>query len=212
MLVLIIGVVFLIPIKRYTLPASLPFNLDPYRLTVALVAAGWVTSLVIDRRLRMYRTGLGGPLIALLSAAVFSIIVNAPSLEVQNLVGVSVKSLTFELSFFILFIFAVNVMRTREDIDRIIRIIVVLGAAIALEVVIEYRTHNNLFNSVGRILPFLHQVPLTALGLDPTELAREGTVRAYGSAEDPIECSAFLALFVPLGLYLYSATHQRRSA
>lgn len=210
LLVLIIGVAFLIPIKRYTLPASLPFSLDPYRLAIGLVALGWGTSLIIDRRLRIHKTGLGGPLIALLLTAVLSIILNAPTLATSNLVSVSVKSLTFLISFFILFIFAVNVMRTREDIDRIVRVIVLVGAAIALEVVIEYRTHTNLFNSEGRLFPFLHQVPLTLLGLDPTELAREGTLRAYGSAEDPIECSAFLALLVPLSLYLYSATRQRR--
>lgn len=207
---LIIGVVFLIPIKRYTLPASLPFNLDPYRLLLGLCALGWVTSLMIDRRLRIHRTGLGGPILALLVADVLSIVVNAGTLTSSNLTSLSVKALTFELSFFVLFIFAVNVMRTREDIDRIIRVIVALGAVVALEVVIEYRTHNNLFNSVGKLMPFLHQVPLTVLGLDPTELAREGTVRAYGSAEDPIECSAFLALLVPLGLYLYTTTRQRR--
>ena len=210
MLVLIIGVVFLIPIKRYTLPASLPFNLEPYRLMIGLSAFAWVTSLMIDRRLRIHPTGMRGPLAALLFADVLSIVVNAGSLASGNLTSLSIKALTFELSFFVLFIFAVNVMRTREDINRIIRVIVALGAVVALEVVIEYRTHNNLFNSVGKLLPVLHQVPLTLLGLDPTELARSGNVRAYGSAEDPIECSAFLAMLVPLGLYLYTTTRQRR--
>lgn len=210
MLAVTIGVVFLIPIKRYTLPAALPFNLEPYRLMIGLSALAWGTSLVIDQRVRIFRTGMAGPLAALLVADIVSIVVNAPSLASGNLTSLSVKALTFQLSFFILFIFAVNVLRTRDDIDRIVRLIVTLGAIVALEVVIEYRTHNNLFNSVGKLVPVLHQVPLTLLGLDPTELARSGTVRAYGSAEDPIECSAFLAMFVPLGLYLYTTTRQRR--
>lgn len=210
LLVLTIGVVFLIPIKRYTLPASLPFNLEPYRLMIGLSALGWVTSLMIDRRLRIRRTGLGGPLVALLVADILSIVVNAESLANGNLTSLAVKALTFELSFFILLIFAVNVMRTRADIEHIVRVMVVLGVIVALEVVIEYRTHTNLFNSIGKFLPVLHQVPLTLLGLDPAALARSGNVRAYGSAEDPIECSAFLAILVPLGLYLYATTRQRR--
>ena len=210
LLVLTIGVVFLIPIKRYTLPASLPFNLEPYRLMIGLSALAWVTSLLIDRRLRKRPTGMAGPLAALLFADILSIAVNAGTLANDNLTSLCVKALTFELSFFVLFVFAVNVMKSREDIERIVRVMVVLGVVVALEVVIEYRTHNNLFNSIGKFLPVLHQVPLTILGLDPTMLARSGNVRAYGSAEDPIECSAFLAILVPLGLYLYATTRQRR--
>src|SRR5689334_22212376 len=45
----IVVMIFLIPIKRYTLPSSLPFHLEPYRLVIAIVAAGWLTSLLIDR-------------------------------------------------------------------------------------------------------------------------------------------------------------------
>ena len=210
LLILIIGVVFLIPIKRYTLPASLPFNLDPYRLTIGLIAVGWFTSLMISPGQRIYKTGLAAPLWGLLIVDILSIVVNAPTLASSNLVGLSVKSLTFELSFFILFIYAVNVIRSREDIDKVLRVMVTLGAIVALEVVYEYRSGTNLFNDVGKFLPILHQVPLAQLGLDPTELAREGALRAYGSAEDPIECSAFLAMLVPLGLYLYTTTKQRR--
>jgi hypothetical protein len=210
LLVLTIGVIFLVPIKRYTLPASLPFSLEPYRLMIGMSAVAWVTSLLIDRRLRMRPTGMAVPLAALLFVEILSIVVNAGTLANENLTSLTVKAFTFELSFFVLFIFAVNVMRTREDINRVVRVMVALGAIVALEVVIEYRTHVNLFNDVGKVMPFLHQVPLTLLGLDPAGLAREGTVRAYGSAENPIECSAFLAILVPLGLYLYTTTGQRR--
>src|SRR6266576_2676395 len=37
LIVLIILVILFIPMKRYSLPASLPFNLEPYRLLVAFV-------------------------------------------------------------------------------------------------------------------------------------------------------------------------------
>jgi len=210
LLAAIVVVVFFIPIKRYTLPASLPVNLEPYRLMIALVACAWFTALMVDRRLRLRATGVGAPLVALLLACVVSIAVNAATLQGSGLTSLSIKALTFLLSFCILFIFAVNVLRTREDIDYLIRIIVFCGAVIALEVLIEYRTGHNLFNDVGQLLPFLHKVPLTSLGLDPTELAREGSLRAYGSAEDPIECSAFLVMLVPLALYLYQTDRRRR--
>ena len=57
----IVLVILLIPMRRYTLPSSLPFQLEPYRVIVGFVAAGWLTSLLIDRRLSVRRTGLELP-------------------------------------------------------------------------------------------------------------------------------------------------------
>src|SRR5205085_12488081 len=53
---LIVLIIFFIPIKRYTLPASLPFQLEPYRLVVALVFLAWVTSTLTDPRVRFRKT------------------------------------------------------------------------------------------------------------------------------------------------------------
>src|SRR4249919_2121637 len=41
-------VIFLIPIKRYALTGNMPFDLEPYRLVIILVLAGWLTSLLVD--------------------------------------------------------------------------------------------------------------------------------------------------------------------
>ena len=49
-------------IRRYTLPMNLPFELEPYRLVVMIVAAGWLASLLTDRRVLLRPTGFGGPL------------------------------------------------------------------------------------------------------------------------------------------------------
>src|SRR3954470_19322944 len=55
-------VVLFIPIRRYTLPGGLPFQLEPYRLMTAFVAAGWFASLLVDPRVRLRKTGLELPL------------------------------------------------------------------------------------------------------------------------------------------------------
>ena len=52
---LIVVVVLFIPIGRYHLPGSLPFNLELYRVVVALVVLIWLTSLLIDRRVTLRR-------------------------------------------------------------------------------------------------------------------------------------------------------------
>src|SRR5918995_1221437 len=48
--------IFFIPIKRYSLPASLPFELEPYRLFVAVLVIVWIASLLVDGRIRLVRT------------------------------------------------------------------------------------------------------------------------------------------------------------
>ena len=62
--------------KRYSLPASLPINLEPYRLLVFFVAVGWVTSLLIDPRVRFRRTPVDGPLVLFAFVALSSDIAN----------------------------------------------------------------------------------------------------------------------------------------
>ncbi|MEX0801334.1 MAG: hypothetical protein WD379_08965, partial [Dehalococcoidia bacterium] len=76
LLVVMILVILFIPIKRYALPGDLPFEFEPYRLVVALIAAGWVASLLVDPRVRLRRSGLEGPLLLLTLAIMGSLLVN----------------------------------------------------------------------------------------------------------------------------------------
>ena len=43
-------VILFIPIKRYVLPSSLPFQLEPYRIVVALIAAWMAFSIAASCR------------------------------------------------------------------------------------------------------------------------------------------------------------------
>src|SRR3954449_4175013 len=60
----VVLVILFVPMRRYELPGSLPINLEPYRLVVAVVAACWVASLLIQREVRIRYTGFRGPLTA----------------------------------------------------------------------------------------------------------------------------------------------------
>ena len=73
---LIVLIIFFIPIKRYTLPASLPFQLEPYRLVVALVFLAWVTSTLIDPRVRFRKTAFDAPILLYLVCIVLSLLAN----------------------------------------------------------------------------------------------------------------------------------------
>ncbi len=45
---LLVLVILFIPIHRYTLPGSLPFDLEPYRVLVAVICLLWLAAILVD--------------------------------------------------------------------------------------------------------------------------------------------------------------------
>lgn len=206
----VILVVFFIPIKRYTLPSQLPFNLEPYRLMIALVAIAWLTSLFIDNRVRVHRSGLEGPIGLFAVTAVVSDAINDGRITSTGVSQIVAKSLTFFASFFILLYVVVSLTRTRQQMHRLIKLLTASGSVVAFTTIIESRTHYNVFNHLHSVLPFLTFRDPSVLGLTASTLDRGGRLRVYGSAEHPIELSAVLVMLLPLALYLGRLTGNKR--
>jgi hypothetical protein len=199
-------VILFIPIRRYSLPGGLPFELEPYRLLVAFVGVGWLASLLVDPRVKLRRTGLGGPLFAISFAYLFSVAVNTKRISDLGLGTDVAKTLTFFFSFLIVVFFIVSLVRSEETLDRLIRVLVGGGAILACFALYEAISGQNLFNRLGEVIPVLRleQLP-TSLGDD-----RGGRLRVYASAEHPIALGAALVILIPLGIYLARTTRQRR--
>jgi hypothetical protein len=208
----VIGVIFFIPIKRYTLlPSALPFNLEPYRIVIALVALGWASSLLVDRRVRLRRSGLEGPILLFVFTALASVAVNGARIQSLGVSSVVVKTLTFWASFFVLFYLVVSVVKTRAMLDGVIRVLVGCGAVVAVCALIESWTRVNVFNYLGYALPGLNfNNPAVAAGLSASYLDRAGRLRVYASAAHPIELGATLTMLTPLAVYLLKSTGRRR--
>lgn len=198
----IILVILFIPIRRYTMPGNLPFSLEPYRLMVAFVAFVWLTSLLIDSRIRLSRTGLEGPLGLFVISALVSEAVN-PS-RAGALTTEVVKKLSFFASFLIVLYFVRSVIRTQHEIDIIAKLFVTAGTIVAILTVVESRTGFNAFNHLQGIVPLLHFD-----GLSWSDLHRY-RLRAYGSAQHAIAMGAGLALLIPFAIYLAKRTGQAR--
>jgi hypothetical protein len=192
-LIALVLVILFIPIRRYRFPVDLPFQLEPYRLLVLLILAGWVASLLSDQRVRLRRSGLEGPVFFLLAATAASIVANPSRFNTYE--ATVLKSFTFFLSFFIVLYVVVSVVRDRRDWDPIVKTLVGGGAVVALLAVIEGRTGVSPFARLDSVLPLL--VPE-----DGGELTRGGTTRVKGSAEHPIALSAALVMLIPLAIYL----------
>jgi hypothetical protein len=201
-------VILFIPIRRYTLPANLPFELEPYRLFVALIAGLWLTSLLIDPRVRIRRTGFEWPLFALVMVVLGSVIANGDRISALAVGSVVNKRLTFLASFFLVVYMIVSVIRRAEHRDFLIRVLVGGGAVVAVFSVIEARTGFNAFNHLASVVPLLrlsHSDVATAL-----DLGRGGRLRVYASAQHPIALGAALVMILPLAIYLARATARRR--
>src|SRR5205823_3901503 len=141
---LVMGVILFIPIRRYTLPVNLPFNLEPYRLVVMVVALGWVVSLLVDPRVKTRPTGFRGPLLLFAFGALASIAVN-PAL-VNTVEGHVVKQLSYFASFLIVLWLIVSVVRTHEQVDALVKVLVVSGATVAGFALVQAKSGYNIFD------------------------------------------------------------------
>jgi O-antigen ligase len=197
---LICLVILFIPIRRYTLPASLPFNLEPYRVLVAFVAVGWLTALLIDPRVRLRRTGLDGPLMCFLFVVLIGLVVNY--VRVGTVSGEVYKKLAFFASFFILLYLISSVLRHAREIELIVNLLIVGGAILAIFAVIERRTGYNLFNHLQTVIPFLH--------LNTANVPRPlpGRFRVFASAQHAIALGAAFAMLFSLAVYRARANRQ----
>lgn len=201
---LLLLVILFIPIRRYVLPGNLPFQLEPYRILIALLVALWIASMLIDRRVKLRRTGLEGPLLLFAAAVFTSIVLNLPHIKSSAVNSNVLKSLTFLLSFILLTYLIASVVRPGRDVDLLLEILVVGGAVLSVLAVIESRTHFNVFDHLGSVFPFLKWNQGAAPAVQSF-----GKFRAIGPAEHPIALSAALALLVPFAGYLAYARRRR---
>ena len=208
LVLLILLVVLLIPMRRYTLPASLPFQLEPYRVIVAFVAVGWLASLFIDHRVQLKRTGLEGPLACYGLIAFVSMAVNPG--RVAGVESTLVKTLMFWVSYVVIIYLLPSVLRGLRDVDLVCRVLVAGGAFVAFTAIIESRTHFNVFNHLSTVMPFLHLGALPLTTSDFSAVSRGWRLRAYASAQHPIALGAAFMVILPLALYLAKKTGQRR--
>ena len=197
----IVLVVLFVPIKRYALPGSLPFDLELYRVVVALVLGGWLASLLVDPRVRLRSTALDVPVLLIVFTALASELANPG--RVQDLGSYVVKSLTFLASFALVFFMVSSLLTTRQKVDTLLKTLVVGAALVAVAALVERQTAYNVFDRLSTVFPFLEFQGTAFVG------ERSGRLRVVASAQHPIALGAFFATAVPIAAYLIRA-HSRK--
>lgn len=208
LLALLVVVILFIPIKRYTLPGHPAFDLEPYRLLVAILLVGWLAALLVDRRVRLRKTGYGVPLFLVGYSALLSEIVNNHRITELHVSSDVVKGLMFLASFLLVFVLIVSVVRRQEEVDFVLKILAGGGAVVSVFSLIERGTGYNVFNHLGSAIPLL-RLQASDL-LTATSLDRGGRLRAYASAQHPIALGALLVMLIPLAIYLAKRTGRNR--
>jgi hypothetical protein len=195
---LIVLTILLIPLGRYELPGALPFNLEPYRVLVAAVAACWLGSLLVDPAVRWQKVGLFGPLLLFQLAILVSLALNTDRIERYDILAEVLKAFSLMASCLVALLLSATVIKTRDQLELVIKTLVGGGAIVGLFALIQYRTGFNIFDHLG-IIPALDFVP----GGLPGDLEqRGGGARVYASAQHPIALSAALVMLLPLGIYV----------
>ena len=197
---LVVAVILFIPIKRYLLPASLPFQLEPYRIIVFFVIAAWLATLLIDPRVRLRGTPFDGPILGYVLAIVFSLL--AIYHRVSSLSQDVFKTLLFFSSFFLLYYLIPSVLRRPREIDYVVTWLAGGGTILGVSAIIESRTGYNICSHLSTVMPFL-------VYEGGANLVRGGHFRAVGSAQHPIAFGAVLIMLAPLAVYRAEATRQK---
>lgn len=197
---LVLLIVF-VPIKQYAFKTGLPFQLEPYRVFVAVLLGAWVACLLVDQRLRFRKTGLEAPILLIAATAGGSVLANpARAADLQPEV---LKSLSFLASFFLVLFLVATVTRSARDVNAILKALISGMAVIGLLAVVESRTGLSPFGRLNDVLPVLHEST-------DEDLTRGGNTRAEGPAGHPIALSAALVLSVPVAFYLASTAKEKR--
>jgi O-antigen ligase/polysaccharide polymerase Wzy-like membrane protein len=199
-----IAIILFIPIRRYTMPGALPFELEPYRLMVAFLGAGWMVSMLVDHRVRLRSSGFEAPLILFGFAMLGSVIVNTGRINALAVQDVVLKKLTFFASFFLILYLIVSVVRTRDMVDWVVKWLVAGGAIVGAFSVYEAWTGFNVFSNLQRVIPILH------LEFAPEMDVRGSRLRVFGSSQHPIALGVAFAMLLPLAVYLTHKYRQKR--
>jgi polysaccharide biosynthesis protein PslJ len=201
MLTAVVLCMFIIPMDRYNIVGHLPIQMEPYRVLVLMIMLAWFSTMLIDSRVRMSKTGFEGPVTLICIATLGSLVVNPGRVAFAQ--STVIKGLWFFLTFIFVLYFMTSIIKTRAHLDRVLKLIVGLGAFIAIEAVIERRMQFNLFDHLHGIIPGIVYTPIG-------EQVRNGEIRATASSGNPIELAAVLAILLPLAIYVAASSGKKR--
>ena len=204
-LLVFIAALWFVPIKLYGLPVGLPFELELYRVLIAvLVMAFVVNSLTTKRPVEAFSASK--PLFLLAAVVLTSQIINAAEIDTSG-EGQALKSLSLLLSLIIVYLLFASVLDTFREVE-LVTVALVLGAVVvAIAAIYEGQRNYNVFDHLAEWIPILDRNEREVSAL------RGGRLRVHASAQHPIAFGAALMMMLPFVVYFAAkaATRGRRA-
>ena len=191
----LILLLWFVPIKTYSLPVDLPFNLEPYRLFLLALMFAWLVGLVGGRS-HLAAHGQAYSLILLTGVLFATQIVNFDEVNTGSGEPEALKSLSYFLSFVIVFFLITSTIDSASALDKLVRMLVLGAVVVAVAALYDSRFSYNVFEHLHQWIPVLEFHPREV------DQARGGLLRVYGSAQHPIALSVALLMTIPLAIYL----------
>ena len=203
-LVLLLVMLF-VPIRKYSLSGSAGFQLEPYRAIAGVILTLWVAALFIDHRVRFRATRFEPQILAIVFVTLASIVANTGRIYALGVQTIVLKGITFFLALILIVYFIASVIRTRDELDFVVKVLVVGGAILSFFALLEFNTGYNVFDHMNRFFPLLR---LEYTGFHSEEV-RGGVARVIGSGQHPIAYGAMLTMLAPLAVYLARRTRTK---
>ena len=141
-------------------PREPALQLEPYRLVLVLVSAGWLGAMLVDPRVRLRRTGLEAPFGFLLLVSIVSALVNWDRVSTFGVETQVVKEITFLISFLVAVYLVTSLASRVSDLSYLLKFLVAGGAVVAAFVTVESATGYNAFNHLSSVTSILTAGPL----------------------------------------------------
>jgi hypothetical protein len=205
LLLILVLVMLFVPIRKYSLSGSAGFQLEPYRAVAGLILALWIAALMIDHRVRIRGTKFEPQILTIVLVTLASIVANVNRIYALGVQTIVLKGITFFLALILIVYFMASVIRTREELDFVVKVLVIGGAILSFFALLEFNTGFNVFDHLNRVFPFLR---IEYTGYHTIEV-RGGKARVIGSSQHPIAYGAMLTMLAPLAIYLARRTRTR---
>jgi O-antigen ligase len=195
MLFLLAAVILFIPIRRYALPISVGFELEPYRVAIAVLIVAVAIALANKRTFPWQPVLWGWPIAIFLWTQLASLMFNIIYLTETGLVTAGFSNI-FQLAFLLSTVVIFRQLLRREIVViAFLNFIVYAGAIIGFFAFVERVTRQNVFLQLQNFLPLV-------LLRDDAESVRAGGNRAFASSQHPIALSVLFCLIIPIAIYL----------
>lgn len=205
LLMLYLAVLLLVPVEFYRIETGLPIDVQFDRILAAAILLLWAASLLVDPDTKVVKSPVGYAVFGFASVVLLSFILNMQELtETMKFVD-ALKRLFYIIAVALLFFFVVTTIKSKEQIDSVLRFTMSVAVVVSLFCMLEFLTEFNVFRHLHKAIPFLSPSP-EKIG---NAMYRGGYIRATGPADHPIAMGVILAMFLPLALHYFEFAKNR---